>query len=218
MSSKLVFWYASKFTLFCDDSSEAAEKVSTNVDLQLEHWDDMLFKLNKSRGYRRTLGSIVGSCLTAATPLLASVKEAASLVALDIVEVFFLIGGSTPGSIYRFSTAPRNCRLSIYRRLFSIVHFVYNFMKLMHEIYEQYDSLNDNFCLKGILWMIKHICREQWKEDGPMLGAMVKALVVQRENAGLSLESSHFVQQKPEVRLVSCPPLLTPRNYGSSTG
>lgn len=75
------------------------ENISTNVDLQLEHWEEMLFKLNESRRYRRTVGSIVGSCLTAATPLLASVNDAASLVALDIVEVMV----KTCGSSYRFS-------------------------------------------------------------------------------------------------------------------
>lgn len=36
------------------------------------------------------MGSIAGSCLTTAIPLLASEKQAACLVALDIVEVLFL--------------------------------------------------------------------------------------------------------------------------------
>ncbi|KAG9439501.1 hypothetical protein H6P81_019666 [Aristolochia fimbriata] len=57
-----------------------------DIDLQLEHWSKMLHKLNESRRYRRTIASIAGSCLTAATPLLASINEAACLVALGIVE------------------------------------------------------------------------------------------------------------------------------------
>ncbi|XP_058106780.1 uncharacterized protein LOC131250207 isoform X2 [Magnolia sinica] len=51
-----------------------------------EHLEEMLSKLNESRRYRRTVGSIAGSCLTAVTPLLASVNEAPCLVALDIIE------------------------------------------------------------------------------------------------------------------------------------
>ncbi|KAK1588226.1 hypothetical protein Q3G72_021127 [Acer saccharum] len=51
-----------------------------------EQWETILFNLNDSRRYRRTVGSIAGSCLTTATPLLASMKQAACLVALDIVE------------------------------------------------------------------------------------------------------------------------------------
>lgn len=52
-------------------------------------WEAMLFKMNDFRRFRQTVGSIAGSCLTAATPLLASVNQAASLVALDIVDVCF---------------------------------------------------------------------------------------------------------------------------------
>lgn len=55
----------------------------------IEQWESILFKLNGSKRYRRTVGSIAGSCLTAATPLLSSLKHTACLVALDIVEVHF---------------------------------------------------------------------------------------------------------------------------------
>ncbi|KAF9617967.1 hypothetical protein IFM89_039260 [Coptis chinensis] len=55
-------------------------------DMELEQLEEMLFKLNESRRYRRIVGSIAGSCLTAASPLLASVNESACLVTLDIVE------------------------------------------------------------------------------------------------------------------------------------
>lgn len=59
-----------------------------NVSLGVEYWEELLFKLNEMKRYRRTVGSLVGSCLKAATPLLSSQKESACLVALDIVEVF----------------------------------------------------------------------------------------------------------------------------------
>ncbi|KAJ6917749.1 hypothetical protein NC652_019931 [Populus alba x Populus x berolinensis] len=51
-----------------------------------EQWENLLFKLNDSKRYRRTVGSIAGSCLTAAIPLLASMKQEECLVALKIVE------------------------------------------------------------------------------------------------------------------------------------
>ena len=64
-----------------------------NVDarpyfMTLEYWEDLLCKLNEMRRYRRIVGSLAGSCLSAAIPLLSSTKETACLVALDIVEVF----------------------------------------------------------------------------------------------------------------------------------
>ncbi|KAK7310173.1 hypothetical protein RJT34_07504 [Clitoria ternatea] len=51
-----------------------------------DQWEVILFKLNDSRRYRRTIGSIAGSCVTAAIPLLASFKQEISLAALDIIE------------------------------------------------------------------------------------------------------------------------------------
>lgn len=64
---------------------------ATDVDAQpeflsLEYWEDLLCKLNDMRRYRRIVGSLIGSCVSASTPLLSSTKEAACLVALDIVE------------------------------------------------------------------------------------------------------------------------------------
>lgn len=71
-------------------SSEVGMQIYTNdVHMQTE-WEAMLFKMNDFRRFRQTVGSIAGSCLTAATPLLASVNQAASLVALDIVDDVFL--------------------------------------------------------------------------------------------------------------------------------
>lgn len=55
--------------------------------MDVEQWESILFNLNDSKRYRRMVGSIAGSCLTTATALLASEKQAACLVALDIVEV-----------------------------------------------------------------------------------------------------------------------------------
>ncbi|KAL6642631.1 hypothetical protein ACP70R_020812 [Stipagrostis hirtigluma subsp. patula] len=61
--------------------------VDTGPDfLSLEYWEDLLCKLNDMRRYRRIVGSLAGSCLSAATPLLSSTKETACLVALDVVE------------------------------------------------------------------------------------------------------------------------------------
>ncbi|KAK4369546.1 hypothetical protein RND71_013338 [Anisodus tanguticus] len=68
--------------------SESGMRIYTN-DMHIE-WETILFKMSDFRRFRRTVGSIAGSCLTAATPLLASAKQAASLVALDIVDDGFL--------------------------------------------------------------------------------------------------------------------------------
>jgi hypothetical protein len=58
-----------------------------SVIVNIEQWESISFKLNDSKRYRRTVGSIASSCITAAIPLLASMKQAACLIALDIVEV-----------------------------------------------------------------------------------------------------------------------------------
>ncbi|WVZ57767.1 hypothetical protein U9M48_008112 [Paspalum notatum var. saurae] len=54
--------------------------------MSLEYWEDLLCKLDEMRRYRRIVGSLAGSCLSAATPLLSSTKETTCLVALDVVE------------------------------------------------------------------------------------------------------------------------------------
>ncbi|CAN6311770.1 unnamed protein product [Urochloa humidicola] len=71
------------------ESTATSERM--NVDAQpdfmnLEYWEDLLCKLNEMRRYRRIVGSLTGSCLSTATPLLSSTKETACLVALDVVE------------------------------------------------------------------------------------------------------------------------------------
>ncbi|XP_071916387.1 uncharacterized protein [Coffea arabica] len=53
---------------------------------QIQHWESVLFKLNDSRRCRSIVGSIAGSCLIAAAPLLASSMLAACLIALDVIE------------------------------------------------------------------------------------------------------------------------------------
>ncbi|OVA08901.1 hypothetical protein BVC80_901g20 [Macleaya cordata] len=70
----------------CSMESGFADTNSNDVGMHLENWEEMLFKLNESKRYRRTVGSVVESCLKVATPLLASVKEATCLLALNIVE------------------------------------------------------------------------------------------------------------------------------------
>lgn len=55
-------------------------------DFNEEEWESILLELNRSKRYRRTVGSIASSCLVAATPLLASSDQVSCLVALDIIE------------------------------------------------------------------------------------------------------------------------------------
>ncbi|XP_038887281.1 uncharacterized protein LOC120077473 isoform X2 [Benincasa hispida] len=57
-----------------------------NISSLESEWENILFKFNDSRRYRRTVGSIAGSCIVTAIPLLASQNQATCLVALDIVE------------------------------------------------------------------------------------------------------------------------------------
>uniref|UniRef100_A0A9I9D3H6 ARM repeat superfamily protein n=1 Tax=Cucumis melo TaxID=3656 RepID=A0A9I9D3H6_CUCME len=57
-----------------------------NISSLESEWENILFKLNDSRRYRRTVGSIAGSCIVTAIPLLASQNQATCFVALDIVE------------------------------------------------------------------------------------------------------------------------------------
>ncbi|XP_064979362.1 uncharacterized protein LOC135620357 isoform X3 [Musa acuminata AAA Group] len=67
--------------------SQALEIGSVNFDdvsLHLEYWEELLFKFNEMKRYRRIVGSLVGSCLKAASPLVSSQKESACLVSLDI--------------------------------------------------------------------------------------------------------------------------------------
>ncbi|KAG7590687.1 Armadillo-type fold [Arabidopsis suecica] len=51
-----------------------------------EEWENTLLELNRSKRYRRTVGSIASSCLIAATPLLVSSNQVSCLVSLDIIE------------------------------------------------------------------------------------------------------------------------------------
>ncbi|VFQ84229.1 unnamed protein product [Cuscuta campestris] len=66
-------------------SDRKPESCSSGADLQEEDWESILFNLNDSRIYRRAVGSIAGSCIIAATPLIASDDQAACLIALDVV-------------------------------------------------------------------------------------------------------------------------------------
>ncbi|KAJ1693480.1 hypothetical protein LUZ63_010178 [Rhynchospora breviuscula] len=62
--------------------SDGYEKEHTT----LEYWEDLMCKLNETRRYRRIVGSLAGSCMLAAAPLLSSLSEPACLVSLDIVQ------------------------------------------------------------------------------------------------------------------------------------
>lgn len=59
----------------------------SDAKLHLEQWEELLLQLNDMRIYRRIVGSLAGSCLKAAIPLLSSLKESACLLALNITEV-----------------------------------------------------------------------------------------------------------------------------------
>ncbi|KAE9593769.1 hypothetical protein Lalb_Chr18g0046601 [Lupinus albus] len=60
--------------------------ISNSEEPTQDQWELILSKLNDSRRYRRTVGSIAGSCITAVVPLLASFKQEICLAALDIIE------------------------------------------------------------------------------------------------------------------------------------
>ncbi|KAI4297078.1 hypothetical protein L6164_036986 [Bauhinia variegata] len=60
--------------------------IISNAEESTDQWEIILFKLNDSRRYRRTVGSIVGSCITVATPLLASFRRETCFTALDVIE------------------------------------------------------------------------------------------------------------------------------------
>ncbi|WOL09672.1 hypothetical protein Cni_G18425 [Canna indica] len=57
-----------------------------DATLRLEYWEQLMIRLNEMKRYRRIVGSLVGSCLKAATPLVSSKNGSACLVALDIIE------------------------------------------------------------------------------------------------------------------------------------
>ncbi|XP_020262494.1 uncharacterized protein LOC109838460 [Asparagus officinalis] len=67
------------------DISEATDS-RNNINLHLEHLEELLLQLNEMRRYRRIVGSLTGSCLKASIPLLSSLKESACLLALNIIE------------------------------------------------------------------------------------------------------------------------------------
>lgn len=70
-------------TYVVSEKADGYEKEHTT----LEYWEDNMCNLNETRRYRRIVGSLAGSCLLAAIPLLSSLSEPACLVSLDIVQV-----------------------------------------------------------------------------------------------------------------------------------
>ncbi|KAL5697581.1 hypothetical protein ACHQM5_028707 [Ranunculus cassubicifolius] len=77
---------AETYSLHVKSKVSDIEKMNNDCDTNIEKLEEMMFKLNDSKRYRRIVGSIAGSCLVSATPLLASFDESACLVSLDIVE------------------------------------------------------------------------------------------------------------------------------------
>lgn len=68
-------------------TGQSDEELTCCSDLvNIEEWENILLKLNDNRRYRRIVASIAASCLTAVTPLLASEKEPACLIALQTLE------------------------------------------------------------------------------------------------------------------------------------
>ncbi|CAJ2673695.1 unnamed protein product [Trifolium pratense] len=67
-------------------STDVRSTISNAKETPQDQWEVISFKLNDSRRYRRTVGSIAGSCITAAIPLLASFKQDICLASLDIIE------------------------------------------------------------------------------------------------------------------------------------
>ncbi|ESW25029.1 hypothetical protein PHAVU_003G002100 [Phaseolus vulgaris] len=82
-SKREAFLLPTQAELFAGDVKSI---ISNSAETMQDQWEDILFKLNDSRRYRRTVGSIAGSCVTAAIPLLASIKQEICLAALDIIE------------------------------------------------------------------------------------------------------------------------------------
>ncbi|KAI7758370.1 hypothetical protein M8C21_013731 [Ambrosia artemisiifolia] len=66
-------------------NSEESEHL-TDFNKHKEKLEAIYFKLKESKSYRRTVGSLSMSCITAATPLLSSLKQTSCLVALEIVQ------------------------------------------------------------------------------------------------------------------------------------
>ncbi|XP_022028698.1 uncharacterized protein LOC110929817 isoform X1 [Helianthus annuus] len=64
---------------------ESGERL-TDFNKHKEQLEAIYFKLKESKSYRRTVGSLSISCITAATPLLSSLKQTSCLVALEIVQ------------------------------------------------------------------------------------------------------------------------------------
>ncbi|XP_017258473.1 uncharacterized protein LOC108227694 isoform X2 [Daucus carota subsp. sativus] len=68
------------------DCEKETGDFTNNVDVYMEEVESTLLTISDFRRYRRTVGSIIGSCVTAVTPLLISAMQVASLVAFDIIE------------------------------------------------------------------------------------------------------------------------------------
>lgn len=68
------------------DFNEDSKGGSSKGDASLEHWEQVLLKLDDRKRYQQSVGSVVGSCLTASIPLLGSNEQEECLISLDLVE------------------------------------------------------------------------------------------------------------------------------------
>lgn len=99
------------------------------VSLFCVEWENILFKFNDSRRYRRTVGSIAGSCIVTAVPLLASQNQATCLVALDIIEVC-LFSGCSFKWIKLIHIPIHNTSICKANRFFQFKGFIEHFIRL----------------------------------------------------------------------------------------
>ncbi|EPS61844.1 hypothetical protein M569_12949, partial [Genlisea aurea] len=80
------------------------ERSATGVaDMTEEEWESTVFTLNDSKRYRRIVGSIAGSCIATATPLIASDNPAECSTALDVIDDGILVLSQVEKA-YRYET------------------------------------------------------------------------------------------------------------------
>ncbi|KAL8264207.1 hypothetical protein R6Q59_022337 [Mikania micrantha] len=85
---------------------EESGEHSRDLNKHKEQLEDIYFKLKESKSYRRTVGSLSTSCITAATPLLSSLKQTSCLVALEIIQDGIIALAEVEAS-YRHETKTR---------------------------------------------------------------------------------------------------------------
>ncbi|CAI9088011.1 OLC1v1022238C2 [Oldenlandia corymbosa var. corymbosa] len=72
----------------CSSTLDSGEEDAyfDDISREMQRWEPVVLKLKESRRYRRIVGCIAGSCVIAATPILASSQQAACLIAFDVID------------------------------------------------------------------------------------------------------------------------------------